>query len=211
MKKKIIITTIIFISLLIALPFVFSLIVRARYQDDIYYLESIDEMNPKRVAIVFGAGINNEGRPSPILSERVYGAYLLYKEGKVEKIIMSGDNSYLDYNEPDAMVKYAISLGVDKNDLQPDYAGRRTFDTCIRAKEIFGVESAILVTQDFHLPRAMFTCNSVGVNVTGLAPDSVNLVNEKYYRFRDIIALAMAYVDIHYRRPEVILGDKIEI
>lgn len=211
MRKKILMTTIVFILLIIALPFVFSLIVRARYLDNIYYLESIDKMNPTKVAIVFGAGINNQGKPSPILSERVYGAYLLYKEGKVEKIIMSGDNSYLDYNEPDAMVKYAIELGVDKEDLQPDYAGRRTFDTCIRAKEIFGVESAILVTQDFHLPRAMFTCNSVGVNVTGLAPDSLTLVNEKYYRFRDIIALAMAYVDIHYRRPEVILGDKIEI
>jgi SanA protein len=111
------------------------------------------------IAIVFGAGLRHDGTPTPILKDRVATAANLYFQGKVQKILMSGDNRFADYNEPGSMLAYAVELGVPEADIVLDYAGRRTYDTCYRAKKIFGVDNAILVTQRFHLPRAIFTCN----------------------------------------------------
>ena len=96
----------------------------------------------------------------------------LYFSGKVEKLLMSGDNRFVDYNEPEAMRQYARSLGVPEEAIVLDYAGRRTYDTCYRARDIFGVQSAILVTQNFHLPRALFTCNALGIRATGVESGS---------------------------------------
>src|SRR6187401_3611124 len=110
----------------------------------------------ERVAIVFGAGLRRDGTPTPILRDRVDTAASLYFEGKVEKILMSGDNRFDYYNEPESMRQYALSQGVPDAALALDYAGRRTYDTCYRAKTIFKVENALLVTQKFHLPRALF-------------------------------------------------------
>ena len=78
---------------------------------------------------------------------------------RFKKYLMSGDNRFLDYNEPGAMCAYALSLGVPEDAIVLDYAGRRTYDTCYRAHAIFGIQQAVLVTQSFHLPRALFTCN----------------------------------------------------
>jgi len=111
----------------------------------------------KRAAIVFGAGLWRDGSPTPVLRDRVITAANLYLDGKVEKILMSGDNSVVEYNEPFAMRDLALSLGVPEADIVLDYAGRRTYDTCYRAKMIFGLTEAILVTQSFHITRAIYT------------------------------------------------------
>ena len=96
--------------------------------------------------------------------------------GKVEKLLLSGDNRTLDYNEPGAMRAYAISLGVPAEDIVLDYAGRRTYDTCFRAKAIFGVDQVLLVTQMFHLPRALYTCRALGIEAEGIPADQVKIV-----------------------------------
>ncbi len=100
--------------------------------------------------------------PPRYLQDRVQTAANLYFAGKVEKLLMSGDNRFVDYNEPAVMRKVALSLGVPEEAIVLDYAGRRTYDTCYRAKAIFGVTEAILVTQAFHLPRAIYLCNRLG-------------------------------------------------
>ena len=109
---------------------------------------------------VWGGGVWNGGL-SPILRDRVDTAVTLYLDGKVEKILVSGDNSTDSYDEPSAMMEYAIQRGVSPDDIQPDYGGRRTYDTCYRAREIFQLDSAILVTpavpftpRHVHLPAA---------------------------------------------------------
>ncbi|MFN7036768.1 MAG: vancomycin high temperature exclusion protein [Bellilinea sp.] len=160
------------------------------------------------VAIVFGAGLTRDGQPSPVLRDRVSTAAQLYFEGKVQKILMSGDNRFLDYNEPGAMQRYAISLGVPEEDIVLDYAGRRTYDTCYRARHIFGVRQAILVTQRFHLPRAIFTCNSLGVNSVGAMADQrvYSRYAHRFWRIREIPATAMAFVDVFISRPLPVLG-----
>ena len=112
-------------------------------------------------------GLWRNGTPTPVLQDRIETAADLYFAGKVEKLLMSGDNRFIYYNEPGAMREYAISLGVPEEDIVLDYAGRRTYDTCYRAKAIFGLEKAILVTQAFHMPRALYTCNQLGVESPG--------------------------------------------
>ncbi len=160
------------------------------------------------VAIVFGAGLTRDGQPSPVLRDRVATAVQLYFEGKVQKILMSGDNRFVEYNEPGAMQRYAISLGVPEEDIVLDYAGRRTYDTCYRARHIFGVRQALLVTQRFHLPRAIFTCNSLGVEAVGVIADqrAYSRYAHRFWRIREIPATAMAFVDVFITRPLPVLG-----
>ncbi len=111
------------------------------------------EAAPKRSAvIVFGAGLWRDGSPTPVLRDRVATAARLYFAGKAEKLVMSGGNPTIDYDEPGAMRTYALSLGVPDEAIVLDYAGRRTYDTCYRARHIFGIQKATLVTQGFHLP-----------------------------------------------------------
>lgn len=172
-----------------------------------------EEARSERVAIVFGARIYSSGRLSAMLSDRVDTAIDLYKAGKVEKLLVSGDNRFADYDEPGAMMAYAIAQGVPAEDIQPDYGGRRTYDTCYRAKAIFQVESAILVTQRFHLPRAIFLCEQLGVDAVGVAADrrTYDPRSIAYSESREIPALFAALIDVIRRAPPPVLGEPIPI
>ncbi len=121
---------------------------------------------------------------------------------------MSGDNSYLDYNEPGAMREYALSLGVPKTSIVLDYAGRRTYDTCYRARAIFGIQQAILVTQGFHLSRALYTCNALGLKAVGVPSDQRDYPRIHYCIgiLRELPATLTAILDVHILRPVPILG-----
>ncbi len=162
----------------------------------------------ERVAIVFGAGLNRDGTPTAILRDRVETAAQLYFSGKVQKLLMSGDNRFENYNEPGAMRQYALSLGVPDEAIVLDYAGRRTYDTCYRARAIFGLDAALLVTQGFHLPRALFLCNALGVQAVGVE------ANNRHYwpplmwiwNIREQLATIGAFVDVYLSKPTPVLG-----
>jgi len=164
---------------------------------------------PEQVAIVFGARVYPNGRLSAMLRDRVETAVQLYHAGKVQKLLMSGDNRFEDYDEPGAMMAYAQSRGVPAAAMQPDYAGRRTYDTCYRAKAIFGVESAILVTQNFHLPRALFTCNALGLSATGVGADNIYYLKRSrlYWQARELFATLGAFWDVCISKPLPVLGE----
>jgi vancomycin permeability regulator SanA len=123
------------------------------------------------VALVFGAGLDVAGQPSAILYDRVATAVDLYNSNKADKLLMTGDNSTTDHNEVEAMRKEAVDLGVPDEDIVLDYAGFSTYDSCYRARDVFNLQQAILVTQHFHLPRALYTCNRIGVKSVGVAAD----------------------------------------
>lgn len=163
------------------------------------------------IAIVFGAGLLYDGSPTSVLRDRVEVAAQLYFAGKVKKLLMSGDNSYLDYNEPGAMLEYALSLGVPREDIVLDYAGRRTYDTCYRAKMIFGVQDSLLVTQQFHLPRAIFLCNMLGVQGVGVNADirTYNPASLTYWNMRELPATLVALTEAWITHPVPVLG-KVE-
>lgn len=161
-----------------------------------------------QVALVPGAGITTDGRPTLALRDRIDGAIDLYRAGKVKKILMSGDNSTIYYNEPGVMANYAISQGIPESDIVLDYAGRRTYDTCYRAKAIFGLESVIITTQKYHLPRMVFLCEQLGLNASGIpVKQSDYLLNHYvFWNVREVLATLSAYVDIYILKPEPILG-----
>lgn len=161
------------------------------------------------VALVLGAGLNRDGSPGVVLSDRVRTASKLYFSGQVEKLLMSGDNSTEFYDEPGAMRDYAISLGVPTEDIVLDFAGRRTYDSCYRAGAIFGLDRLIIVTQAYHLPRALFLCNALEVDADGVPADDANY-RLRYYTFwwvREILASINAYWDVYIIHPQPILGD----
>jgi SanA protein len=167
---------------------------------------------PRRpVAIVFGAGIRADGGLSPMLQDRMDTAIALYKAGKVRKLLVSGDNRFANYNEPGRMYDYAVRRGVPARDVARDYAGRRTYDTCYRAAAVFGVKEAVLVTQRFHLPRAIFTCRNLGIDSIGFSADRRAYLSNSYYRLRDAFATVLAWWDVKIARPEPMLGPKENI
>jgi SanA protein len=169
---------------------------------------SSDSAPAERVAIIFGAGLRRDGSPTAILRDRVETGVNLYLEGKVEKLLMSGDNSVEYYNEPESMRQYAVSLGVPVEDIVLDYAGRRTYDTCYRARAIFGVQRALLITQKFHLPRALFLCNSLGLETVGVEANNLNYrrVSLLIWNFREQLATAAAFFDVFVDKPIPVLG-----
>jgi len=170
---------------------------------------TVDNVKSERVAIVFGAGLLRDGSASPILRDRVETAVKLYQQGKVDKLLMSGDNRFLEHNEPEAMRQYALGLGVPDEDIVSDYAGRRTYDSCYRAKAIFRVDSAILVTQGFHMPRALFLCNWLGVKSTGVEANNgyFRKLSRLYWNTRELFATAQAVWDVYVIKPLPVLGE----
>jgi len=167
-----------------------------------------DTVPTGRVAIVFGAGLTRDGQPTLILRDRVKTGVQLYLSGKVEKLLMSGDNQGIGHDEPGAMRDYAVSLGVPASAIVLDNSGDRTYDTCYRAKAIFGLDSALLVTQAFHLPRALFLCNMLGVQAVG-----VDANNYRYWpplmliwNIREQLATVGAFVDVYLIKPVPALG-----
>jgi len=174
------------------------------------YILHLNSQPESQIALVFGAGLRRDGSPTAILRDRVQSAVELYNSGKVNKLLMSGDNSHLDYNEPGAMREYALSLGVPERDIVLDYAGRRTYDSCYRAKYIFGIKNAILVTQPFHLPRALYTCRNLGIEATGYAAENITYrkSSQLYWNMREIAAMLVSTIEVSFTHPVPVLGAK---
>ena len=171
-----------------------------------------DSRIPERdVAIVLGAGVLPSGEPTPYLQRRLDSAIDLYKAGTVKVLLLSADNSTSHYNEPIAMQRYVTQRGVDKRDTVLDYAGFNTYDTCYRAKAIFGVTEAILVSQAYHLPRAIWTCDHLGVKSVGVAATiaegssgSDYTIN---YLLREIVSSDKAMLQTIFKPKPTALGD----
>ncbi|KAF0111521.1 MAG: Uncharacterized protein FD147_872 [Chloroflexi bacterium] len=162
-----------------------------------------------KAAIVFGAGLLRDGTPSPVLKDRVATAAQLFFDGKVQKLLMSGDNRFVDYNEPGAMRAYAVELGVPESAVVLDYAGRRTYDTCYRALHIFGLQEAILITQRYHLPRALFTCNGIGLKSTGVEANlrDYHPYSQRFWNLRELPATLVALWQVWFSHPLPVMGD----
>ena len=171
---------------------------------------SVKDSPSRPAAVVFGAGLTRAGAPTPVLRDRVDAATALYFAGKVEKILMSGDNRFIYHNEPQAMKEYAIEQGVPASAIVLDYAGRSTYDTCYRAGNIFGLKEVLLVTQGFHLPRALYICRQLGLDAVGVIADQrvYRARSMLYWSLRELPATLAAFWDVHLARPLPVLGDK---
>lgn len=130
-----------------------------------------EEARSMPTAIVFGAGLRRDGRPTTVLADRVTTAVSLYQQGKVKTLLMSGSSNVSGYDEATAMLELAEQLGVPQEDILVDSEGDRTYITCARAKNIYGVEHALLVTQRYHLPRALILCDALSIESDGITAD----------------------------------------
>jgi vancomycin permeability regulator SanA len=192
-------------GLLIVVPTIYAKLSTSyvRYNANDISLQTI----PKRdVAIVFGAGVLPSGQPTEYLRNRILTGVNLYKAGRVSKIVMSGDNSSVHYNEPDAMKRYAVTLGVSASAIVEDFAGYSTYDTCYRAGAIFGIKRAIVVTQGYHLPRAVMTCRSLGIDTIGVAASREGKDSALTYIAREYLSTDKAIVELVVRPKPAVLG-----
>jgi len=162
------------------------------------------------VALVFGAGLNAQGGPSQVLYDRVATAVDLYRAHKVDKLLMTGDNGTNDYNEVGAMLRTAQDLGVPEPDIVLDYAGFHTYDSCYRAHAIFGLSEATLVTNAYHLPRALYTCAQLGVAGEGVVADRQHAATWQE-ELRELPALAVSQWQEWAGRPPRFLGPPVDV
>ncbi|HOU41241.1 MAG TPA: ElyC/SanA/YdcF family protein [Promineifilum sp.] len=189
------------IALLVAVPLVWRSAIKAHYRPATY---TRTDSPARSVAVVFGAAVYN-GRLSPVLRDRVDTAVALYLNGQVERIIMSGGQVSAQRDEPATMKAYAVAQGVDAAAIITDHGGQRTYDTCYRARYVYDVRDAILVTQAFHLPRALLTCDGLGVNTIGVVADQQPYRSAHWYEMRETIATVVAAWDIFRRQPPALI------
>jgi vancomycin permeability regulator SanA len=170
------------------------------------HLYSEDEVPAAPVALVLGARVFPDGTPSPFLAARLDLAYRLYSAGKVRVVLVSGNNMAEEHNEPDAMRTYLINAGLPADAVVADYAGFDTYDSCARALRIFGVEQLIVVTQSYHLPRAVATCRALGVDATGVGDKRVRRFSRSWVQgvIRDQVACLKTVVDLVTQRDPVL-------
>ncbi len=171
----------------------------ARFQDRVY--DDLASVPPAPVAIVFGAGLQSNGEPSPLLAHRLDAAIALYKHGKVQRLLMSGDNRSKNHDEPDAMRRYAVARGVPAERITVDRYGLRTYDSVYRARKVFGVTRALVVTQGYHMPRALYLANLLGIDADGYVAGHNHYVDQDYYEAREAAALVESWYDVHVLRP----------
>lgn len=138
-----------------------------------YIYDNFDDVPYADVAIVLGASIVH-GKPSPILEARTDAAIALFHKAKVTKILITGDGESTDYNEVNPVMTYMVHAGIPKNVILLDYHGVDTYESMLRARKQFGIVSAIIVTQDFHLPRAVYLARSLGIDAYGVPADNTD-------------------------------------
>jgi vancomycin permeability regulator SanA len=168
-----------------------------------------DTVPPSDVALVLGAQVFADGRPSPYLAARLDLGARLLETGKVKALLLTGDHGHWAYDEPNTMRRYLIDRGVPMAKLAVDYAGFDTYQSCDRAYRIFGVRKAIVVTQDFSVDRTLALCRSVGIETTAVADhaEAHNLIYDKCW-LRDQLADTKAVWSITTRPDPDLLGDQ---
>lgn len=162
--------------------------------EDRIYREINDVPDDRPVAIVLGARVADDGSPSNTLYDRTLTGVELYKAGKVKRLLLSGGNS-----EPDVMKRVAFDLGVPATDIELDAEGIRTYESCLRAKNVFGIDRAVIVTQDYHLARSLYLCSELGIDAIGVDAKRRDYDGERFHWIREYFARVKAWSDINMR------------
>ena len=173
-------------------------------KNDYAKLEDID------CIIVLGAGIWGD-RPSPMLEDRLLQAIELYNNNVSAKIIMSGDHGREEYDEVNTMKNFAIEQGVASEDIFMDHAGFSSYESMYRAKEIFGAKRVVIVTQEYHLYRALYIANSLGLEAYGVGADPRQYVGAIYREAREILARNKDFVKCIFKPEPTYLGETIPV
>ncbi|MGJ1506940.1 SanA/YdcF family protein [Sphingobacterium siyangense] len=204
-----------FILVVVALCIVALVVVvitnsNVRAKTDSVIFTELKDVPRTKVAIIFGAGINGD-QPSRYLKDRLDAGISLYKNHKVDKILLSGDNGRDEYDELSVMKLYCQKNGIDTAKIYIDYAGFDSYSTMYRAKYIFNVDTAILVSQKYHLNRCVYLGDKLGIKSFGYSADRGAYPGYKYYAFREKLSVAKAFLDVMRNRKPKYLGKQVDV
>jgi SanA protein len=163
------------------------------------------------VALVLGAHVGNDGSPSTVLADRLNAALELYRKGKVKRFLLTGDHGHKDYDEVNNMKHYLKEQGVPESDIFLDHAGFDTYNSMVRAREIFQIKEMIIVTQEFHLSRALYIAQKKGIDAVGFPAEMSNKSSLKSLEIRESLANLKAFWEVLIHKKPKFLGPAIPI
>lgn len=161
--------------------------------------------------LILGAGVRDDGTPSHMLEDRLKVGIELYNSGAAPKILVSGDNSRDDYNEPETMKRYCVENGVPEEDIVLDYAGFSTYESLFRARDVFCAENIIIVTQKYHLYRALYVAEKLGLGAVGVSADLRTYRGQSYRDLRETAARNKDFLFTLFMPEPTYLGEQIPI
>ncbi|MGN0492402.1 MAG: vancomycin high temperature exclusion protein [Acutalibacteraceae bacterium] len=196
--------------LLAAAALVPNFIVVNKTKNSIISLEEAAELSDADCAVILGAGVR-DGKPTSMLEDRLLTGISLYESGAVKKLIMSGDHGSTDYDEVNIMKSYAVERGVPDSDIFMDHAGFSTYETVYRAREIFEADSIIIVSQKYHLYRALYISEKLGVKAVGVSADLNTYRGQTKRDLREILARDKDFFKCIFKPEPTYLGEKIPV
>lgn len=202
-------TRFLWLAPLVCFAFIVLVFLIIHFQSRSYIESAVENLPQADAAIVLGAGINSKGELSTIFKDRIEGGIALYQAGKVKTILVSGDDGQLEYNEVNPAREHLLVRGIPSEDIFLDHAGFDTYSSMYRARDIFLITSAIVVTQSFHLPRAVFLARNLDIEAHGLSTDqhSYRIQNN----LRELLANVKAMMNVMFNRTPKYLGEEIPI
>lgn len=209
--KKIILSFIIIVLVFAIIIASVNLYVVFGTKDRIYDKEEISDFSDIDCIIVLGCHVKGDGVPGRMLTDRLDAGIALYKAGVAPKLLMSGDHGRVEYNEVGTMKKYAEDVGVPSEDIFMDHAGFSTYETVYRAKEIFCADKVVIVTQEYHMYRALNIAHSLGLEAYGVCAEDKTYSGQLYRDVREILARVKDAAKGMYKPKPTYLGDKIPI
>ena len=213
--KKMVITAFRFLILIVILGlcllFGIDFYVRSSTKDRIISPEDVSSVSDADCILVLGAGIRTDGSPSPMLQDRLNTGIALYQNGAAPKLLMSGDHGREDYNEVQTMKDITLEQGVPSEDVFMDHAGFSTYDSLYRARDVFQARKVIIVTQKYHLYRALYIARSLGLDAWGVSADTRRYRGQSQRDFREILARDKDFFVSVFKPLPKYLGDTIPI
>jgi len=177
------------------------------------YVESADQAADGKAdcILVLGAGLNEQGQPDFTLADRLTVAIDLYRSGAAAKLLMSGDDGTVGYNEVAAMKAYALARGVAEEDIFMDHAGFSTYESMYRARDVFGARTVIVVTQGYHMGRALYDARALGLDAYGVTSDLRTYGGMTGWRLREVLARNKDFIYAIVKPAPTYLGDAIDL
>lgn len=210
LKKIFFILVIIGIVILVTFTGI-NIYVKNKVKDKIIDIEEAKKISDVDCIIVLGASVLDSETPSLMLEDRLKKAIEIYYNTSVPKLLMSGDHGGLYYDEVNVMKNYAIKEGVPSTDIFMDHAGFSTYESMYRAKEIFGAKKVIIVTQEYHLTRAIYIAESLGLEAYGVPAENIRYKGQTERDIREFLAIAKDFFSVIVKPEPSVMGGTIDI
>ena len=208
--KRVVIVVLIIIAIIVVAVLGINFYVVLSTKNKIISEEQAKQIEGVECILILGAGIWGD-KPSPMLEDRLLQGIELYNQGVAPKIIMSGDHTKEDYDEVNVMKNFAIEHGVPSEDIFMDHAGVSTYDSMYRAKEIFGLSKIVVVTQEYHLYRALYVADSMGIECYGIASDPREYAKQFTREIREVLARDKDFIKCIIKPEATFLGETIPV